>query len=192
MDNGLEMAANNGELEILKWLCEHYSQDCTVWLRGLKFGFQDFASTRWLLETYSDIALRQPGGDLTKSLDIKIVNWAVEDFPWKSHFDRTAYVGRFIAIAAKRRDLCWLEYLWSYRDSENDNIVIEHAAASVQLQTIQWLQKHLSTGLSSDALHVAIENGHLVLSNGLMSSHISRCHGLRCFKQPYSCRPMAA
>lgn len=162
VEYGFEAAANSGDLKVLKWLCGNFPADCAVWLRGIRSGFNDFAVTRWLLETYPvGIDLCHPGGDLMKSHNSKIMKWAMEEFLWKSDADRTEYVGRMMLNAAERGDICFLDSLWRYRDPAIDSHVMERAAGSGQLQTIQWIHKHSNMELPSEAIHMAIENGHL-------------------------------
>lgn len=133
-------AAQAGHLNVLKWLHDHKVQDSvSEWavMAAAKNGH--WQVMQWLLAIYPDGQFDPPYTEAVSHGHVDTVRWIVESYPWKEPGHLQYWIARAIDVAAETANWSLLNYLLSYKSTENFDIRILNSVASTgDLQMVTW------------------------------------------------------
>ncbi|EGG22235.1 hypothetical protein DFA_04353 [Cavenderia fasciculata] len=152
--DALENAARNGHLEIVKFLHEHRTEGC----------YKD-AISRASIDGHIDVVQfiheHRSDGATTYAMDGAAKNGHIEVVKFL-HFNRTEGASTdAIDLAAENGHIEIVKFLSEYRSEGATTTAMDYAASNGHIEIVKYLSEHRSEGATTKAMDYAAGNGYI-------------------------------
>lgn len=166
--DAMNYAAYGGHFEVVRWLHEHRREGCTTLAMDLAALAGHIEIVKWLHDHRSE-------GCTPRAMDAAAANGHLELVQWL-HENRTegCTTGAMDGAAASNH-LELLQWLHENRSEGCTTRAMDQAAANGHLTVVQWLHDHRSEGCTTRAIDEAASNGHLAVVEWLYKHQSQAC-----------------